>query len=424
MNIDPGTETWFFHGHGILAEILESTTRHFKEAIDQIPADEYLSLNLDELKQKHIDSLTVRDFPALLLDSKHIVNQSDHKALVEHIEYGQLKEREVRFIRIRMGIAFAGNKRFFLHRPLQAALRIIHVDRDNTPKGYLLENELHFEYDFPEHDTTFLEKHFEHDIELICNYLSLCKSEYDKHNASVPLAVNTAIDGRLAECQKDKQFLQSLKYPLKKQDQVPIAFQLPERRVVVGAIQGTAPKPGSSIPVLANTDYELILEILQSMSIAMERSPKVFCGLEEEEIRDFFLVILNSHFSGKVTGETFNNNGKTDILIRSGDSNIFIAECKFWSGEKLFQETIDQLLGYVTWRDTKTAILVFNRNKNFSSVLAKIKASIVTHPCHISEGHMQNRSLNTETVLPYNFKHKDDPARLLSMTVLAFDIPT
>jgi hypothetical protein len=46
--------------------------------------------------------------------------------------------------------------------------------------------------------------------------------------------------------------------------------------------------------------------------------------------------------------------GKTDILIRDNDKNIFIAECKFWGGPKLFKETIDQLLGYTSWRDTKT----------------------------------------------------------------------
>jgi hypothetical protein len=31
-------------------------------------------------------------------------------------------------------------------------------------------------------------------------------------------------------------------------------------------------------------------------------------------------------------------------------------------------DTIAQLLGYVSWRDTKTAIVIFNRNKNFSRV--------------------------------------------------------
>jgi len=32
---------------------------------------------------------------------------------------------------------------------------------------------------------------------------------------------------------------------------------------------------------------------------------------------------------GKATGETFNRARKTDILLREGDRNVFIAECKF-----------------------------------------------------------------------------------------------
>lgn len=62
---------------------------------------------------------------------------------------------------------------------------------------------------------------------------------------------------------------------------------------------------------------------------------------------------------GKATGETFNRAGKTDILLREGDRNVFIAECKFWKGPKAFGEAIDQRLGYTMWRDSKTAILVF-----------------------------------------------------------------
>ena len=85
-----------------------------------------------------------------------------------------------------------------------------------------------------------------------------------------------------------------------------------------------------------------------------------------------FLVQLNGAYEGQATGETFNGEGKTDILIRVEGKNIFVAECKFWSGEKAFLATIDQLLSYLCWRDTKAAVVVFNRNAGFSAVLAKI----------------------------------------------------
>ncbi|TDS82703.1 hypothetical protein [Comamonas sp. JUb58] len=72
---------------------------------------------------------------------------------------------------------------------------------------------------------------------------------------------------------------------------------------------------------------------------------------------------------GKATGETFHRAGKTDILLREDDRNAFIAECKFWKGPKAFGEAIEQRLCYTTWRDSKTAILVFNRGTEISTVL-------------------------------------------------------
>jgi hypothetical protein len=76
----------------------------------------------------------------------------------------------------------------------------------------------------------------------------------------------------------------------------------------------------------------------------------------KEDLRSHFLVQLNGAFHGQATGETFNFQGKTDILIRVDGKNIFIAECKFWKGEKSFPATLDQLLSHLSWRDTKTAV--------------------------------------------------------------------
>lgn len=125
----------------------------------------------------------------------------------------------------------------------------------------------------------------------------------------------------------------------------------------------TAYKPE---PVLETAQYEQILSIISNMVMVMERSPSAFHSMKEEDLRQHFLVQLNGQYEGQATGETFNYQGKTDILIRTNGKNIFIAECKFWKGEKAFLETISQLLGYASWRDTKTAILIFNRNKQFS----------------------------------------------------------
>ena len=143
-----------------------------------------------------------------------------------------------------------------------------------------------------------------------------------------------------------------------------------------------------------------------------------FHDIDEEGLRTHFLVQLNGHYEGQATGETLNYQGKTDILIRSSDRNVFVAECKFWGGPARLTETIDQLLGYLSWRDSKAAVLLFNRNKDFSKVLAAIPSTVKAHPNYQSE-----KGKRGETGFRYTFRHKDDAAKVLHVTVMAFDIP-
>ena len=105
--------------------------------------------------------------------------------------------------------------------------------------------------------------------------------------------------------------------------------------------------------------------------------------MDEEAIRDNFLVHINAQYDGMASGEAFNFSGKTDILLRVDGRCVLIAECKFWTGEKGLLDTIDQLLGYLSWRDTKVAVVILNRNKNFTSVLKTIEAVVPNHKCFI-----------------------------------------
>ena len=117
--------------------------------------------------------------------------------------------------------------------------------------------------------------------------------------------------------------------------------------------------------------------------------------------------------------ETFNFEGKTDILIRVDGRNIFIAECKFWKGPKGLTDTIDQLLGYTSWRDTKTAIVLFNRDRELSTVLAKVPDTVRAHPNYVRDG----AATGSETEFRYVLHHRDDQLRELELSVLVFEVP-
>jgi len=102
--------------------------------------------------------------------------------------------------------------------------------------------------------------------------------------------------------------------------------------------------------------------------------------------------MLNAHFRGMAAGEVFNGTGKTDILVREGDRNVFIGECKIYdprhkqSVEHVITSALDQLLGYLVWRDTKAALLLFIRDANVSDVVGKALAAISSHHSHLRPG--------------------------------------
>jgi hypothetical protein len=130
-------------------------------------------------------------------------------------------------------------------------------------------------------------------------------------------------------------------------------------------------------------------------------------------------LYINGQYEGQATGETFNFQGKTDILIRVDGQNIFVAECKYWRGRKSYVETIDQILSYLSWRDTKAAIVIFNRNKGFSNVLSEIKSATKDHGLY-----KFGPTADSDTRFRYIFGQQSDPSREIKLTILAFDVPS
>lgn len=144
-------------------------------------------------------------------------------------------------------------------------------------------------------------------------------------------------------------------------------------------------------PKTPEEDYQLdrdkvvdIIRLMDSQCLQFEKTPKTYENLGEENLRDLLLANLNSVFEGKATGETFNNKGKSDIYLNIDRGNILVSECKFYGGEKLYQDTIDQLLGYLTWRQNYGIMITFSKNKDFTKVIEDVKSIITSHSTYQS----------------------------------------
>ena len=274
------------------------------------------------------------------------------------------------------------------------------------------------------HGTNFeperLRQSIDRQIQSIGSYLETLRGNAEGLNNELPRLANEQIEYRRKKLLGDQSLVASLGFPMKTRADAPGTYSAPEvRRRIQPKMPAASTVPYKPEPVLTGEDYEHILSVINNMVQVMERSPSAFLSIDEEALRSHFLVQLNGHYEGQATGETFNYEGKTDILIRADGRNIFIAECKYWGGPKVLTETIDQILGYATWRDTKLAIIIFNRNKKLTGVLEAIPETVAAHPSF-----KRDVGQTSETAFRYVIGHRDDPNREMILSVLVFDVPT
>ena len=252
------------------------------------------------------------------------------------------------------------------------------------------------------------------------SYLDSVRQDCTAWNDRLPNVAADCLNVRKSRLLQQGNLLRELGIPLRRRDDAERTFSVPVARRArpTARVPATPRVAFQAEPTIAEDDYDFILELISRLAVSIERNPVTFARLPEEHIRDHILVSLNSHFEGGATGETFNANGKTDILIREKGANAFIGECKFWSGPTALKRGIDQLLSYATWRDTKTALILFSRNRDFAGVLHSIAEHVPAHPNCKRE---TRRVRKTE--FRYQFGQPSDPNRDVHLAVLAFNVP-
>jgi hypothetical protein len=310
-----------------------------------------------------------------------------------------------------IAVPFEGDAEFFKIQPQTYSL--------SPPRAEIEKGEILLTYVRTDQNAQAIKQEYERTVSSIKEYLRSLSESAAQFNNQLEGLATSQLKTRKDRLLADAGMTAAIGLPMKKREGTPMTYAVPVTRRVPKIEQitiGVAFKPE---PALSAEDYEEILRIMKHMVQVMELSPHAFVDMGEEDLRSHFLVQLNGAFKGQASGETFNFQGKTDILIRVDGKNVFIAECKFWKGEKAFLGTIDQLLSYLSWRDTKAAVLIFNRNAGFTAVLAKVAEITPKHP-----NFKRDLGKSDESTFRYVFAQPNDANREIALTVLAFDIPT
>jgi len=400
---------------GQLGNNLEIIKKQIVEKIRTEKEDYILNVNEKNYTQHLVSQFEIKP-PELHFDKKWATESEANISSDRHpsgfiLRSGSSYKRQV----LTIHIPVTGDSTILRLKPNPAILWTYKLDEKNDDQG----RRICFDIINFNNDKDAIEREINSIAGSLRTQLGHIINQLNGFNQELPDFINQTLQERKKNLMNKDEFLSSLTVPVKKKDPSN-TFAIP----VPSVPKKIYPKPtatkgsGKREPILGEEVYDQILELIHDVGKTTERAPSLYGGKDEEMLRDYFLSHLQPRFEGSATGETFNKSGRTDILLRYQNTNVFVAECKFWAGDKALLDALDQLLKYLTWRDSKTALLVFVKNKGFTEVKEKVKSIIPSH-----KNYVDFEEEVDETWLRYKLHLKDDKKRLVFLAVQLFHFP-
>ncbi|WP_372350799.1 hypothetical protein [Streptomyces sp. KL116D] len=357
-------------GQQELREALLGEMAGLRNAVLGWGADELLRMPVNDVIDYLVEQYSVV-CPQLDRDNIHQLPVSESTVTVHDIA-GRAFPRQATVMTI--VVPFQGEARVFRLRPSTYTLR----SWDNVQ---VKEGEVHVRWSGESGAGDAARRHFDSELDDIDKHLATARAQITPHNEQLRSVADRLVQERRAKLLSDRNMESSLGFPVRRREGPTLHAAPVSRRKIVSRPRPEAAGPYTPEPTLAMDDFEDVLRAIRHIRDGLERNPTTVAKLGEEDIRNQILIGLNATFEGQAAGEVFNGNGKTDILVRADGRNIFIAECKIWSGPKAVTEALDeQLLRYLVWRDTKGAFLLFIREGNPSEIIRKAAQRISKHP--------------------------------------------
>lgn len=388
-----------------------------QEKVDAIPQDQFLSSE-DSVLIDHVYS-DLKILPVELYDDQKEMDTAETKVDVSHDPMRFVRSNSPCYVpglKITVSIPYSGDTELWHCQPssFTSAPPIGAVRKPNREGiGYL---DIIFEQPSDALDQKRLKSDLDREINEVKKYLGWINRDVEQGNQALRGHIKQHIANRRERLKKHSVVAESFNIPLKRSPGAPDMQKLPIRRKLVRPLP-PAPKAPPE-PAIADEEYEHILNIIRHEGVSWETTPGTFAKHDEEELRDIILAHLNTHYQGGATGETFRKSGKTDIRIEDQNRAAFVGECKVWRGPKELLNALDQLLGYLTWRDCKAALVIFNKNvAGFSDIQAKVPATVQSHGNLI-------KPLNSKQAGEWRFQFSsaDDPGRDVTVHVFLFNL--
>lgn len=385
----------------------EYLKHQLKSEIENKDKDYLLNVDEDEFKKYLYDKYSAE--PLCILDDSEVVSEP-YKKNIPTTAYGMQYENEVYVCNVTY--SFTGSPFLFRVRPNPCTIVSHDITVDDNKKTVAI--------------TFFLSQLDENQFKQLKNNsykdafenMGGVNQFAEKWNNNLMGLIESYLSKQKSHFLKENQFFKAINVKVNKE--TASVFTIPTiKKKIIPQPAANNRSEYTSEPSMSNDMYKDVLKVIYDSGKNMEKKPSLYISKDEEGLRDQFLFVLETRYEGTTaTGETFNRAGKTDILLKYAEdgSNLFVAECKFWHGISEFQEAIYQLFErYLTWRDSKTALIIFVTNKDFSNVISKIQKDIIANKYFVKSNGQRG-----ETSYSYIFKLPQDDKKPVYLEVMLF----
>ena len=389
--------------------------------VEQMSDEQIVSCDLQEWADYFVNNYYIT--PISIFETNIEKTLSKTKVKMKNFfrwSYSENEYVEVDGVKVSFNILFDGETDLFEVRPSNFILLNFGTKNFVRPSNESYGNfTLSYEYTLQELQEkadsaeVYVQNQFENDFRNYKIMIDNVNADVTSYNNGLAACVMSLLEERKKKADAFSAISQALQIPLVASKNAPNSKPIYLKRVVRQQVVKAPEVSVTPEPYISDNDYENINNIISMCGITMEKTARTYFANTEEELRDHLLATLNTHYDS-ATGETFRKIGKTDIHIEFDNKAAFIGECKIWHGEKLFQEAIQQVINYSTWRDLKVSVIIFNKeNKSFQAILSKVNEWAI----------MKTESYTKPQENIWKCKyHRQDMNVDIKLTILAFDL--
>lgn len=282
-----------------LRGLIELYERQLREEVEGWEQNKVLAGSESDLVTYLVEKYTLHS-PRLLREEIHIEREGEASIDVSGDPRRYVRDRSRPLYLpgsfVTVAIPFEGESALFSYKASTYSL--------NPPRGRVSESRILISFHGTDFDAERLRNEIDTTVNKIDDLVTHTRNDCEGWNARVQSIAEECLLNRKTRILKQANMVSALGLPLKRREGASREIAIPmARKKRPIPVPPTPTEHFEPEPTLPAAEYDYILNVIDQLSLMIERSPSTFVNMNENQIRDILLVNLNGHYEGGASGE-------------------------------------------------------------------------------------------------------------------------